>query len=145
MTIKPAFAEFKQSRMLIGRLPHGKDIIQSIEAVCKEYSIKMATFSLIGAVSSAVIGSYDQSRKVYDTFKLESQLEIVSCTGNVSIKEGQPFVHAHIMLADEKGKTFGGHLFSESTVFAAELHLMELSGKPMQRTHDATTGLMLWG
>lgn len=144
MPIKTAFSEFKHGRILIGRLPHGKDILQSIEAVCKEYSIKMAVFSLIGAVSSATIGAYDQNRKVYDTFKAESPLEIVTCMGNISIKEGQPFVHAHIVLADEKGKTLGGHLFSESIIFAGELYLMELSGEPLHRKHDETTGLMLW-
>lgn len=104
----------------------------------------MATFSVIGAVSSATIGAYDQKQQVYVTSKEEAPLEIVSCIGNVSLKDGKPFIHAHILLADEQGKTIGGHLFSETIIYAGEINLQELTGKPMERTYDNDTGLMLW-
>ena len=136
--------EFKQGRIFAGRLPHGGDLINSIEEFCKKVSIQMATFSVIGAVSSVTIGAYDQKQQVYVTFKEEAPLEIVSCMGNVSLKDGKPFIHAHILLADEQGKTIGGHLFSETIIFAGEINLQELTGKPMKRTYDNDTGLMLW-
>ena len=69
----------------------------------------------------------------------------MSCIGNVSLKDGKPFIHAHILLADEQGKTIGGHLFSETIIYAGEINLQELTGKPMKRTYDSNTGLMLWG
>ena len=136
--------EFQQGRIFVGRLPHGRDLINSIEEFCKKALIQMATFSVIGAVSSATIGAYDQKQQVYVTFKEEAPLEIVSCIGNVSLKDGKPFIHAHILLADEQGKTIGGHLFSETIIYAGEINLQELTGKPMERTYDNDTGLMLW-
>ena len=136
--------EFQQGRIFVGRLPHGGDLINSIEEFCKKALIQMATFSVIGAVSSATIGAYDQKQQVYVTFKEEAPLEIVSCIGNVSLKDGKPFIHAHILLADEQGKTIGGHLFSETIIYAGEINLQELTGKPMERTYDNDTGLMLW-
>ena len=136
--------EFQQGRLFVGRLPHGGDLINSIEEFCKKALIQMATFSVIGAVSSATIGAYDQKQQVYVTFKEEAPLEIVSCIGNVSLKDGKPFIHAHILLADEQGKTIGGHLFSETIIYAGEINLQELTGKPMERTYDNDTGLMLW-
>ena len=144
MPTQPSFTEFKHGRFFVGRLPHGEDLLQSIEALCKKSSIQMAIFSVIGAVSSATIGAYDQDQQVYVTFKEESPLEIVTCSGNVSLKEGQSFVHAHIMLADEQGKPLGGHLFPGSIIYAGEMHLQELTGDPLERVHDETTGLMLW-
>lgn len=137
-------SEFKQGRIFTGRLPHGGDLINSIEEFCKKASIRMAAFSVIGAVSSATIGAYDQKQQVYVTFKEDVALEIVSCIGNVSLKDGKPFIHAHILLADEQGKTIGGHLFSETIIYAGEINLQELTGKPMERTYDNETGLMLW-
>jgi len=104
----------------------------------------MATFSMIGAVSSATIGAYDQKQQVYITFTEKAPFEILSCIGNISLKDGKPFVHAHILLGDEKGKTIGGHLFSEPLIFAGEIEIQELKGKPMERAYDSTTGLMLW-
>ena len=141
---KPSCFEFQQGRIFVGRLPHGKDLILSVEEFCEDASIQMATFSVIGAVSSATIGAYDQKQQVYVTVKEEAPLEIVSCMGNVSLKDGKPFIHAHILLADEQGKTIGGHLFSETIIYAGEINLQELTGKPMKRTYDNDTGLMLW-
>jgi hypothetical protein len=55
-----------------------------------------------------------------------------------------PVVHAHIVLGDLEGKTIGGHLFSETILYAGEIDLQELTGNPLKRAHDHTTGLMLW-
>ena len=137
-------SEYKLGRHFMGRLMHGQDLIGSIENFCKAASIQMAAFSVIGAVSSATIGSYDQKQQVYVTYKAEEPLEIVSCTGNVSLKDQKPFVHAHIVLGDELGKTMSGHLFSESIIYAGEINLQELIGTPMEREYDDITGLMLW-
>jgi hypothetical protein len=104
----------------------------------------MGTFSVIGAVSSITIGAYDQKQKVYVTFHEKAPLEIVFCTGNISIKDDHPSIHAHIVLADEQGKTTGGHLFSDTIVFAGEIYIKELKGNPMKRAYEDKTGLMLW-
>ena len=138
------YSEYTLGRRFLGRLAYDKDLISSIENFCRDTSISMATFSVIGAVSSVTIGSYDQKQQVYVTFKEKAPLEIVSCTGNISLKDGYPMAHAHIVLGDEQGKTIGGHLFSETIVFAGEIDIQELTGKPMKRAYDVTTGLMLW-
>ncbi len=137
-------SEFEQGRSFLGRLPHGKDLIASIEGFCAENALPMAVFSIIGAVTSVTLGSYDQEQQVYVTFKKDERLEIVHCTGNVSLKEGKPTVHAHGVFADMEGSTMGGHVFSETTVFAGEIFLHELSGTPLEREYDEQTGLFLW-
>lgn len=136
--------EFTPGRRFMGRLPHGKDIIGLIENFCKENSVQTATFSLIGAVSAATLGAYDQKQLVYVTFKETAALEILSCIGNISLKEGSPFVHAHIVLGDEQGKVIGGHLFSETLIFAGEIEIRELTGPRLERAYDPITGLALW-
>jgi hypothetical protein len=137
-------SEFTPGRRFLGRLPHGEDLITSIEDFCKASSIQTATFSVIGAVSSATLGAYDQKQQVYATFTEEGPLEIVACTGNVSLVDEDPVVHAHIVLANLKGNTIGGHLFSETIIYAGEINLQELTGNSLRRSHDHTTGLMLW-
>lgn len=136
--------EYQPGRRFVGRLPHGKDLITSIENFCTVSAIQMATFSVIGAVSSATLGTYDQKQHVYVTFTENSPMKILLCTGNVSKKDGDPAIHAHIVLGDEHGKIIGGHLFSETLLFAGEIDLQEITGKPLERVYDNTTGLMLW-
>ena len=136
--------EFNTGRQFAGRFNHAKDLLASLTAFADEHNINMAVFSAIGAVFSATLGYYDQSTKDYVTYRENTPLEIISCTGNISLKEGMPFVHAHAVLSDGKGRTTGGHLFSETPVFAGEFYIRELTGSPFSRFYDETTGLMLW-
>jgi predicted DNA-binding protein with PD1-like motif len=137
-------SEFKLGRRLLGRLPHGKDMITSIENFCAASDIQTATFSIIGAVSSATLGVYDQKQHVYVTFIENAAMEILTCIGNVSLKDKTPVIQSHIVLADEHGKIIGGRLFSETIIFAGEIDLQEMTGKPLERVYDDKTGLMPW-
>jgi uncharacterized protein len=137
-------SEFTPGRRFLGRLAHGKDLIASIEEFCKASSIQTATFSVIGAVSFATLGAYDQKQQVYATFTQEEPLEIVNCTGNISLLDETPAIHAHMVLGNAEGKTMGGHVFSETIIYAGEIDLQELTGNPLERAYDPTTGLMLW-
>jgi len=137
-------ATFETERCILGRLPHGKDLLKTIEEFCAQNSIQTGVFSIIGSVMSATLGSYDQNQQVYVTFKKEEPLEIVHCTGNVSLKDGKIAVHAHAVLADIDGQAVGGHIFSETVVYAGEIYIQELLGKPLEREYDDTTGLPLW-
>lgn len=135
---------FEKGRSMLGRLPYGKDLVKTIEDFCAQNSIQTGVFSIIGSVMSATLGSYDQDQQVYVTFKKEEALEIVHCTGNVSLKDGKVTVHAHAVFADIDGQTIGGHIFSETVVYAGEIYIQELLGKPLEREYDETTGLLLW-
>jgi len=138
------YRAFKPGRRFLAGLPHNEDLIRSIETFCREASVQMATFSLIGSVRSFTIGGYDQKQQVYVTFTEQEPREIIACTGNVSLKDGNPVVHAHIALSDDQGNTLGGHLFSDTILFAGEIDLQELEGSPLGRAYDTKTGLMLW-
>lgn len=135
---------FEGGRCVLGRLPYGKDFVKTIEDFCVQESIQTGVFSVIGAVMSVTLGSYDQNQQVYVTYNKEEPLEIVHCTGNISLKDGRVAVHAHAVLADINGQTIGGHLFSETPVYAGEIYIQELLGKPLKREYDDTTGLSLW-
>ena len=126
------------------RLPQGKDLVEAVTHECRHRGIEMGVVSVIGAVQGATIGYYDQSEKVYRSRHIDGGLEIVSCQGNITLKDRAVMVHAHIVLADAEGNTYGGHLMSPTTLFAGEAHIQELEGKPRERGYDETTGLFLW-
>jgi predicted DNA-binding protein with PD1-like motif len=136
--------EYSRGRRLLGRLPHGQDLIKAVTAVCRETGIQMAAFAAHGAVSSVTLGVFDQQQQVYVTAAEEKPFELVICQGHVSPQDGNPFVYAHGVLADTQGQTIGGRLFSDTLIFAAEIDLQELTGEPLNRHYDPKTGLMLW-
>lgn len=137
--------EPKQDRAFMGRLNAGDDLLSALNEFCKAKNIRLGVFNLIGAVRNAKLGYYDQEKKKYTgCVELDKKLEITSCTGNVSIKDNEIFVHAHITLADMDGKAFGGHLMPGTEVFAAEYFIQELTGAELIRGKDEMTGLPLW-
>lgn len=137
------YTKLNQIRDFLVRVEHNSELIQFITDLAKKEKIIVATFTAIGALKRAKLGFYNQVKKEYQEIKLDSPYEIACCIGNISIKEGNPFVHAHAVLADKNGNTKAGHLL-EGKVFAAEVSLRELKGARLERKHDAITGLSLW-
>ncbi len=130
-------------RSFLLRARRGSDIIDFLTEFAKGNGMTAAAFTVIGALKSAKIGFYDQEKHQYSQISLSVPQEIACCIGNVSMKEGEPFIHAHAVLADENGNTRGGHLL-EGKVFAAEVQLTEFAGGKLARKHDDLTGLSLW-
>lgn len=127
-----------------GRLKRGEDILQGMTEVMKARGLTGGIISGIGAVSQAHIGYYNAAARVYEEKMLRENLEIVSLKGNISLKDGQPFPHLHIVLSGADYSTVGGHLFGDTLVFAFEYEIIVFEGDPFVRTFDEDTGLFLW-
>lgn len=125
------------------RVKHDTDLVEYITELAEKEGITAASFTAMGAVKRAKLGYYDQRKHEYRTIVVDSPHEIASCIGNISLKNGKPFVHAHAVLADEEGSTKAGHLF-EGIVFASEVHLSILEGVKLERKYDDETKLSLW-
>jgi len=135
--------EYSANKELIVRLNYDADLIQSITELAKNKGIEAGIITAIGALKRAKLGYYDQKNHEYREIRIDSPHEMASCVGNVSLKDGEPFTHVHVVLADEMGNTKAGHLL-EGIVFAAEVHLRQLEGPRLERKYDEVTGLSLW-
>ena len=131
-------------RIIMGRLQHGADLLEELTDICRKEKIQQARIEALGAVQKARIGFYCQEKREYQFREFDRHLEITTLGGNVSLKDGEPFVHAHITLADSEGNALGGHLAAGTVVFACEFTIQELSGVQFRRSYDDITGLHLW-
>jgi predicted DNA-binding protein with PD1-like motif len=141
--IKMGYVSLGLARNFMVRVKHDADLIQFTSELAAKNGIKVATFTAIGALKRAKLAFYDQEKQEYHEIKLDAPYEIASCVGNISMKNGTHFVHAHVVLADKEGNTRAGHML-EGIVFATELHLQELRGAKLERKNDKLTGLSLW-
>ncbi len=136
--------KYRAGHMIMGRLEHGADLLEEITEICRKEDIQMGRVEAIGAVSGARLGFYNQDTHEYEFFTIDQPLEILSLAGNVSIKDGESMVHAHVVLGDKEGKAFGGHLAVGTTVFACECIIEILEGPTLERAIDGKTKLPLW-
>ncbi|NEX11592.1 MAG: DNA-binding protein [Prosthecochloris sp.] len=128
----------------MGKLGRGDDLLEAISLICRENNIRLGRVEAIGAVEKAVLGYYHQQNRAYEFFSLDTPHEITSLMGNISLRDGEPMVHAHVMLSDEKGMVHGGHLAPGTIVFACELIIEAFDGPELNRGMDKETGLPLW-
>jgi predicted DNA-binding protein with PD1-like motif len=135
---------YKLLRTLIGQLPHGSDLYDSLTELVQKENIKLGRISGIGATTHAVVAYYDQNTKKYNSLEFSGGMEILSLNGNVSLRDGKPFVHVHILLSDAEGKVYGGHLLPGTKLFACEVTVDEFEGNELVRGFDERTGLWLW-
>lgn len=136
--------EIKRNKTYLAKLTHGSDLLEELTGICKERNIQLGRIEAIGAVQKAGIGFYDQRKQEYQYITIDEPLEITSLTGNVSIKDGAPFVHVHATLAGPNGRAYGGHLTQGTIIFACECMIETFDGPAFERAFDRETGLSLW-
>ena len=135
---------YSVKRIHQGRMPQGSDLLNWLTSYLGKNGINAATISIIGAASAVKLGAYDFKEGRYKTFDIEDEVEILSCVGNVSLLEGNPFAHLHMIVGEGDGRTRGGHVFEGCRVIVAEYQICEFAGDPAERTLDPATGLKLW-
>lgn len=140
--------EFESGRSLLAGLDHGEEIIGQITSIIREKDIRAGQLNIIGALEQAEIGYYDQVSQKYRGVQINERVELVSCSGNISLLKGQPYAHVHAVLSGMRGTVWAGHLTS-GRIFAAELYIQELIGRDLIgrdliRSPDTVTGLNLW-
>ena len=138
--------QFELGRTFVTKLKHNADLLEELNAICASQNIKAGSIKLIGAISSLKLGFYDQTNKEYQytTYAYDEPMEIVSCSGNISLRDSKPICHIHLVAADKKGKCIGGHLVQGTSLFAGEAIIQEFLGEDLNRELDDTTQLMLW-
>ena len=128
---------------IFARFFEDEDLLKSIAATAKKYAVDSGWFHLIGTLKEAVLGFYEAGK--YLPIKKPGPLEIVSCHGNISMKEQEELVvHAHIVVSNSTGDAFGGHVLPGCLVDAtAEIVLVEAEKGTLRRELDPEKNLHL--
>ena len=137
--------EVHHSRYFMGSLSNGTDLLEGFVNICEKEDITLGRVEAIGAVQIARFGFFNQQSREYQFTEKNSAMEILKCSGNISISDGKPMVHAHVILADENGNALGGHLAKGTIVFACEFIIQAFDNTVLfKRETDSITGLRLW-
>ena len=114
------------------------------ERFCDENGVQAASVSVVGAVQRAAYAYYNQTTLQYKEMLSPRHHELSGLVGNISMRDGRPFLHAHATFADINGECVAGHLLKGCVVWVAEVEIRELTGVEVVRQHDERTGLALW-
>lgn len=120
----------------------GDPVVANLERFAREQDIRGAHFSAIGAFQDVVLRYFDWQTKQYEDIPVPEQVEVLTLTGNVARQDGEPKVHAHLVVGRRDGSTRGGHLKEAHVRPTLEVILTEEPGHLVRR-YDEMTGLAL--
>ncbi len=128
---------------IVVRIDKGEEIIKSLFLVIEKEKIKLGTISGIGAVNDAYIGIFNTTTKEYSSMNYRGDFEICSLSGNISTKDHEAYIHAHIVIGNNlENKIVGGHLNSATVSATSEIFIHSIEGQ-IDRKFDDEIGLNL--
>jgi predicted DNA-binding protein with PD1-like motif len=120
----------------------GDEVVQSLLDFAAEQGLGGSHFTAIGAFRDVTLGYFDWEKKEYKKIPIHEQVEVLTLAGDIALKDGEPKVHAHVVVGKPDGTAHGGHLIEAHVRPTLELVLTE-APKHLQRRHDSETGLAL--
>ena len=133
----------QQGDVWVVSLERGDSMRASIEDWAKSNGIVCAQISGIGALEDAELGCYELTTKSYERRIFQGIWEVLTCDGNITLKDGAPFLHAHVAISGHDYITYGGHLFDAKVGVAVEMFIRPLE-KPLHRFMCDDIGLPRW-
>ena len=128
----------REGNTLIIRLDRGDNVIEKIQEIAVKEQIATGFISAIGATDNMEIGCYEFSTKEFNTYTYEGDFEITSLLGNVTKKDGKPYVHLHINATDHSGKMYGGHLVEARISVTCEMMIQVLETEVGRKLDEVT-------
>jgi uncharacterized protein len=121
----------------------GEELVDGLLQFAKLQKVSAASFTAVGALSSVRLGWFSwESKRFEPSVTLDEQVELLSLIGDVALKDGEPVVHAHAVIAKKDGTAHGGHLLNATVRPTCEVFLTESPAK-LRRFIDPDSGLAL--
>jgi uncharacterized protein len=126
------------------RLERGADMWLSLNEAAATLGLQAGTLQVVGAVERLRVAYFRQDTKEYEFHEYDAPFEISGGVGNVSLKDGSPFVHIHVTGSGADGQAVGGHLVEGTRVYLIEAYLRSLDGPAPVRLLEEDLGLPVW-
>ncbi len=120
----------------------GDEAMTGLEAFARAEQVTGASFTAIGAFRGATLAYFDPDELAYHDIPVDGQVEVLSLLGDVADDQGQPAVHAHVVVGRRDGSARGGHL-RQATVWPTLEVVLEETPTHLRKRTDPETGLAL--
>lgn len=123
-------------------LDEGDDPYNALTQFARDEQVTGASVTGIGALSQTTVGWFNPQTRQYEQTTVDEQCEVVSLVGDIAVHDGEPTVHAHIVLARRDTSAVGGHLFGGRAWPTLEILVTE-SPPALRKRFDPEVGLAL--
>lgn len=121
------------------RLDTGDELIESLRLFAISNNVKFAAItSGVGMIMHAQMGFFCIPKNDYDIFNLNNgPYDLSSISGNIAELENQTWPHVHIVVNEQGGMTYSGHVLSAICHITAEIFLTDYTGFSVERKRNS--------
>lgn len=135
------YRKFNQGYIV--RLDPGEEVVDCLTQLVSQEDIQLGCVSALGAANDVTIGIFNTAEKKYYSRRYQGDFEISALVGNISRKDGAPYLHLHITIGNPvTGAVHAGHLSACTISATLELFLQVWDGQVGRKFSD-TVGLNL--
>jgi uncharacterized protein len=109
----------------------GDELMSGMTEFAEKYNLKLSEVRGLGGISSAIVSAYDPEKGAFKRFNIDQKGELVSLQGEITVQNGKPQFHAHVVFVLVDGTVHGGHLVEAHINPIANLFVNE---------YDSTSG-----
>jgi predicted DNA-binding protein with PD1-like motif len=108
------------------RFSPGDEVLSGLTDLAKAKGIESAQITGLGGLSTALLAFGDPSIGgfVFKLIPVDEKSELVSLDGTISMRNDEPYVHIHAVVAVSDGSTRGGHVLELHVDPVAEVTIL---------------------
>lgn len=88
----------------------GDELMSGMTEFAEKNNLKISEVRGLGGISSAIVSAYDPKKGAFRRFNIDQKGELVSLQGEITVQNGKPSFHAHVVFVLVDGTVHGGHL-----------------------------------
>jgi predicted DNA-binding protein with PD1-like motif len=119
-------------------LPKGASLFEELIEIAEKEKIRTAQVVGVGGVNRLTLAYYNRTKKKYEEHLYDEFLEVAGLTGNLTLKDGKPFLHIHGTFGRRDMSALAGHVISASVFPLLEVVITPTSNRALRRFDDET-------
>jgi hypothetical protein len=121
-------------------LRRGSNFADEVLKIAGAERIRTARVEAIGGVNRLTLGYFNSEKKKHEEHVYNEFLEVACMLGNITTKDGKPFLHVHGTFGRWDMSTLSGHLISATVFPTMEVVITPTSNTALKK-FDEKTGL----
>ena len=121
-------------------LKPGMALTDELLAIAKKEKVRTAKVEAIGGVNQLRLAYFNSRARKYEEHEYDEFLEVTGLIGNITLKDGEPFLHLHGTFGRRDMSVIGGHVISGMVFPLLEVVITPTANRALRR-FDEKMGL----
>jgi len=117
-------------------LKAGAKVPDDIVAITTKEKIPTARVEAIGGVKRLRLAYFNHESKKYEEHEYREFLEVTSILGNITLKDGKPFLHIHGTFGRKDLSVIAGHVMAATVFPLLEVVITPTRNRALRRFDD---------